>query len=153
MRRITYTHAHTNTAQRVQSSHNLKERFFQGNTNNLLEAGLSVIQHRRNTGHRCPFRLVRSCGTRDRGLASCLCFQEQMHRPVRPGSLQFNLFPGSRGQNLSQKLSSRSLVLQFPPSLFFPACFLWGPGPHPASFPAGLGSWSFSSSVPKRLLH
>lgn len=65
MHRIAYTHAHTNTAQRVQSSHNLKERFFQGNTDNLLEALLSVIQHRRNTGHRCPFRLVRSCGTRD----------------------------------------------------------------------------------------
>lgn len=90
--RNTYTHAHTNTVfiecsiymyagacaqehvymcthkhciHSMQSSHSLKEYFFQSNTEHLLEAVLSVTQPRRNTEHRCPFRLVGSCGTRN----------------------------------------------------------------------------------------
>lgn len=110
-----HTRAHTNTAQRGRSSCNLKECFFQGNTDNLLEAVLSVIQHRGNTGHRCPSRLVRSCGTGDQ---ACLCSS--------PGALEACSSVSFRAAGGRIYPRNYLLALQFPPPLSFPACFLLG---------------------------
>lgn len=126
------TRAHTNTVHRVQSFHNLKECFFHSNTDSLLEAVLSVMQHGRSMGAQVSFQAGQELWHQGPGLPLVFVSQSRCFKPVNPGSLQLSLLPGSRGQNLSQELSARSLALQFPPSLSFPACFLWGPGLHPA---------------------
>lgn len=97
----------------VQSSHNLKEYFFQSNMENLLEAVLSVIQHRRNMGHRCPFRLVRSCGTRDEACLLSLFLRADAPacEPRQPAAQSPS---GQQGAEFIPELSARSLALQFP---------------------------------------
>lgn len=84
----------------------------------------SLISSTRKHGLRCPFSLLRSCGTRDQATL-CLCVQEPALsiQQVSSENLQPNLLLGSRGQSLSQNLSAGLLALQLPPSLTFQTCF------------------------------
>lgn len=131
---------------RVQSSHNFKEYLFQSNTENLLEAVLSVIQHRRNTGHRCSFRLVRSCGTRDKAclLSLFLRADAQAGEPRKPAAQSPS---GQQGAEFIPEFICKIACSAVPTYPVLPCLFPVGSRPTSCILPLGL--WSFSNSGPR----